>query len=68
MGRMLDILIVLILAAWLLGWIFSVIVGVFIHVLLVFALIAIGFRIYWWFKRKRSDRARGGAVQRSADL
>ncbi len=56
MGRILDVLIVLLVLAWLLGWIFSVVVGLLIHVLLLFAVIAIGLRIYWWWKQRRERR------------
>lgn len=60
MGRMLNIAIVVLLIAWILGMVFSAVFGLLIHLLLLFAFIAIIIRIYLWLKPKRhTDRKAG---------
>ncbi len=53
MGRTLNIAIITLVIAWILGMIFSAVFGFLIHLLLLLAFIAVILRIYVWVKPKR---------------
>ncbi len=53
MGRTLNIAIVILVIAWILGMIFSAVFGFLIHLLLLLAFIGVILRIYVWVKPKR---------------
>jgi len=59
MLRLLNIAIVVLLIAWVLGMIFQVVFGLLIHLLLVLAAVAIGLRLYHGVKKRRAE-ARSG--------
>jgi fatty-acid desaturase len=55
MVRWLNILIVVLLLAWVLGMIFSAIFGLLVHLLLVFAVVAVIMRLYHGIGRRRRE-------------
>jgi hypothetical protein len=55
MKRWLNILILVLLVAWVLGMIFQVVFGLLIHLLLVFAVVAIIMRLYYGVRRRRNE-------------
>ena len=55
MLRLLNIAIVVLLIAWVLGMIFQVVFGLLIHILLILAVVAIAIRLYYGVKKRREQ-------------